>query len=195
MAQISTHMKHLIFSTLFALSLAMFAQACANKQADAPQLEIAKSAGSDDENFKGKILSDHPVMMMALHAEKYSWEDLDAYYRAELPKEASSPTYQNLRNMAFTALVSTYDLPSKAPQSVVAFYVDEQSAIAYSPAVKEYLRCLDALVGYWPTEKIKQSALDRFEKTKRYYQENALWQKDWEAKKSKYEPLLHWAPK
>lgn len=161
---------------------------CTNPQDNNLQLEIP--ASKQLVQGTSQIPADNPVSAMALDNTRYTWADLDNYYRTTLPSEKDKAYYKNLKNMAFSMLVNVFDLPEKAPKEVVAFYVEEQAQMPYTPFVNEFVICLIQLQGYWPEEKIQRCALDRYEKTKAYYLKNEIWRAKWTDEQTKYTPLL-----
>lgn len=176
-------------NSLLLLSLAWLLPACHAKQESNIRIfDVPIENRTSD--FKGKIPTDHPVMLMTMEKSKYSWADLDRYYRDELPREKEKDYYANVKNTAFSVLVGVHGLAEKAPKEVIAFYVEEQSAMPYTHAVEEYVTCLDALRGYWPDDKIRQYAIGRYEKTQSYYQNSTVLQGEWEKKRMQYAPLL-----
>ena len=161
---------------------------CSNRQ-DNLQIEIPHAAKLPPEGA-GQIPSDNPVMMMTYNSANYTWRDMDAYYRNVMPQENEKHYFKNLKNMAFANLVNVFKLPEQAPAEVVAYYVEEQAAMPYTPFVSEFTKCLDKLDGYWSKDKIRKIAQDRYEKTKSYYLNNKVWKTKWENEKSKYDALL-----
>lgn len=159
-----------------------------NSQQDSIKLEIPKNM--QVKSGAGQIPSDNPVTMMVINSKNYTWEDVDAYYKGAMQQEKEQPYFKNLKNLAFTMLVNVFHLTEQAPNEVVAYYVEEQAAMPYTPFVAEFVKCLDKLDGYWSDEKIQKFAQDRYDKTKSYYLNNEIWKSKWENEKGKYDALL-----
>ncbi|GAB4500430.1 MAG: hypothetical protein OHK0019_38740 [Saprospiraceae bacterium] len=176
-------MKHIV-PLLFGMSLLI---SC-NSQQDSVQLEIPKNMQA--KVGAGQVPSDNPVTMMVINQKNYTWEDVDAYYKGAMQQEKDQPYFKNLKNLAFTMLVNVFHLTEQAPNEVIAYYVEEQAAMPYTPFVAEFVKCLDKLDGYWSEEKIQKFAQDRYEKTKSYYLNNEIWKSKWENEKGQYDALL-----
>lgn len=174
---------------LFFLLATLLSISCNTRQ-DNLQIEISKTTKLPPEGT-GQVPSDNPVMMMTYSRSNYTWRDLDAYYRGNMQQESEKHYFKNLKNLAFSNLVNVFNLPDQAPAEVVAYYVEEQAAMPYTPFVAEFVKCLNKLDGYWPKGKIRQFAQDRYEKTKTYYLNNEIWKTKWENEKSGYEALLN----
>ncbi len=176
-------MKHLIlFISVF------FFTACSDRKSEpvAADISIQNRPGQE----AGVIPSDAQIYNFARFKDRYSWQDVDNYYRYEVLQNEKDKNYFNgLKNLTFSVLVTVYNLPEQAPQATLAYYVDEQTAMRYTPFAKEYAQCLEMLRGYWPDQKIRQAASGRYEKTRQYYLTTA-WAEKWETEKEKYAPLL-----
>lgn len=151
-------------------------------------MEVPQSASVTPKT--GHIPSDNPVTMMIHDNTNYTWKDVDAYYKGAMQQEKEQPYFKNLRNLAFHALVAVFKMPEYAPVEIIAFYVEEQAAMPYTPFVDEFVKCLDKLDGHWSKEKIQGFAQERYEKTKSYYLKNEIWKSKWENEKGKYDALL-----
>jgi len=176
-------MKNYIYFLLIVSSLS----ACSNGNKDKIQVDIANAQAPTV--GAGKIPADDPVTLMAMNYTNYSWKDVDAYYRGDMMKETNKPHFNNIKNNAFCMLVSKFNLPEQAPKEVIAYYVEEQSAMKYTPCSTEFMACLEKLRGYWPEDKIQNTAKNRYEKTKEYYL-TGNWKDYWEQEKSQFEVLL-----
>ncbi len=174
---------------LFFVSVIMLG-ACENMQDTKIQAEIPINKANQPDSNKGQIPSDNPATMMAIENEKYTWKDLDQYYRTDMQKEKDQGYFKNLKNSTFGHLVNIFKIAEQAPDNVIAYYVEEQSAMPYTPYSNEFVTCLKALKGYWTDAKINEMAKQRYENTQYYYANNSIWKSKWAVEKSKYEILL-----
>lgn len=172
---------------LFCFSVLLFI-ACSNPKTEPVAADIPTP--NQPRQDMGVIPSDAQIYTFARFKDGHTWQEVDNYYRyVVLTNEKDKDYFNGLKNLTFSVLVSIYNLPEHAPQETLAYYVEEQLAMRYTPFAKEYAQCLEKLKGYWPAEKITAAASARYEKTKQYYLMSS-WADKWEAEKEKYAPLL-----
>jgi hypothetical protein len=144
----------------------------------------------------GGIPREHSIIVMTLENNSHTWKDLDQYYRNTLlVKEQQTDYFKNAKNVAFSILVNVFKIHETAPVEVVEYYVEEQTAMPYTPFSKEYVLCLEKLRETWGSPKVIQYAQKQYQNTELYYEQNSLWRDKWNQEKSRYQPLCDFVTK
>jgi hypothetical protein len=162
--------------------------ACSTQQDLPTGADVAENKTYNQE--KGIIPVEHPIMMMAMDPQK-TWQDLHAYYTTELSNEQALGYYENLKNMAFSTLVTSKKMLDSAPQEVIEYYIQEQIAIPSAPFMQEFIGCLEKMRGKWSDATIKQIALKRFEDNKAYFNKDSKLAEAWPKIEARQAPLIH----
>ena len=93
-----------------------------------------------------------------------TWKDLDLYYRNDIPKYHAGMDYaDNLKKLAISHLVYTFQLTEHADKKTLEFYVLEQTSMPI-PNAEVLINCLEGLKGYWPDARIRATALSEYER-------------------------------
>lgn len=143
---------------------------------------------TDTELPKGVIPSDIGLNAIALHPDKYSWRDLDVFYRDVVLKLSEESYFENLKKTTIWHMVKQFGLVENADLKTIEFYTLEQQAIDWVDA-DVFIKCLEKLKGVWPDDYLKLFCKEKYEKDKAFitqYFGGARWEKE----RVKYEPLL-----
>lgn len=106
--------------------------------------------------------------------EKYSWKDLDQYYRQTLLSSYQNESFSgNLRKATIYHLVNDFNLTEKADFSNNEFYLNELVKLnLISPKV--FLKLLRKMEGNWADTKVKETAIREYTRNIRYINEELL---------------------
>ncbi len=119
----------------------------------APELVKAQELPPVDD-FPGKIPIELDFWDIVLQPDEHSWEDLDEYFRNELPKYEGKHFYDNLESVIFSHLIDQFELDKKADTETVEFYVQRLHKRNFLSHPEGYVRCLKRLYdeGYTPRQ-------------------------------------------
>lgn len=163
-------MKSLLENVIIILALGLMT-ACASQtngveETLRPSSDVAQPPFQEDDNQKpAEIPPNIPALdKIVFFPKNHTWQDLDQFYREEMPKHEGLPYYENLQNIFFYHLNKQFNLCEEANPEKVAFYIEEQAKMNYVLNFKEFTKCLLSLEGYWSNAKIKALAKEVLQK-------------------------------
>ncbi|MEL6675699.1 MAG: hypothetical protein AAFR61_26060 [Bacteroidota bacterium] len=138
----------------FLLILFLVSQSCKPNQTTQIQDEIPPA--------------DLPFFKVALKPSQYTWQDMDQWYKEELPKHKGKAYYDNLQAQFFSYLMHAHKFLEKADQASIAFYVAEIQDRPYLLDYPLVLAYVEALEGYWSVEKRATVLQQEYDKNLQY---------------------------
>ncbi|TVR88929.1 MAG: hypothetical protein EA411_03705 [Saprospirales bacterium] len=107
---------------------------------------------SPSSDFPGKVPADLSFWDVVLHPQDHSWEDLDDYFRNDLPKHKGEEYYSNLESVLFSHLIGQFNIDREADLETVLFYTKRQFQRDFLAEPELFVRCLERLDedGYSP---------------------------------------------
>lgn len=162
------------FMILFIFLLSSCTQDMEQTEATVPQEEITVNLNSDEQSTEKPpsiVPSDIGLNAIVLDSQSV-WQDLDRFYKHELPKHENKAYYNNLKNMLFFHLIRQFEIIKNADKETLAFYTEEQAKMDFINDYTIMRDCLAGLTGYWKIEKIRQMAVDVHDKNIKYITNN-----------------------
>lgn len=97
-------------------------------------------------DFPGKIpMNIGGLGDIVLNPDQHTWQDLDRYYREELPKYEGEHFYENLKSKLFFHLIEQFRIDEEADIESVSYYTREQFASDFLVAPHLFVRCLERM--------------------------------------------------
>jgi len=149
---------------------------CSSCTTNSPGVEeaFAEKALAESETEKterGDHLSKHPlseVHAFLFNADKYTWSDLDGYYRDSLPNQRNSPHYQQLRSLSIAFMFKEFDMAQFGRRSDLEYYFNEISSMDHYFDPEVVALCLDGLSSHWSDQRVASAAKEQLDKWVNY---------------------------
>jgi hypothetical protein len=184
-------MKKFIF---LIASAAFFMSACdKTTETETPDAAATIQVGPDQSSTatelpKGVIPSDIGLNAIILHPDKYSWRDLDVFYRDVVLGLSEESYFESLKKATISHMVKQFDMLENADLKTIEFYALEQNKIDWVNA-DVFFKSVEKLKGAWPDEHLKLFCKQKYEKDKKFITQY-FGEARWEKQQVKYEPLV-----
>jgi hypothetical protein len=122
------------------------------------KLSESLANGTAVEYFPGLIPLGCKVYDFGFFQEEYTLNDLDDYYRNEVPEHQGELYYDNLRSVAIGFMINLYDMTNSGDYDMLEYYLDELEDIKNPFHFEDYIVCLKAMQGKWDERKIMDLA-------------------------------------
>lgn len=180
------------YSIIFCTILSQIFFSCAENKLE--EEIIPTSAVDLDDPGYGRIPSSAKIYEYVINSSKYSWKDVDQYYRQDiLVRHKNKSYFDNLRKMTIISLDKTFGITQKANKDKISFYINEIQTLNLIPP-ETILHYLESQRGFWKDEKIKKIALKEYEREMLYIKSKLLAPEKFLEKREKaYEALKSYA--
>lgn len=102
------------------------------------------------------IPMDLAIFNMVADTKNYNLEDIDLFYKQELPLHKGKAYYENLRAFIISGLIHQHNILEKGSNDLVAYYIEEQLDMTLSISnIPNFSLFLEKMDGHWDKNKIK----------------------------------------
>ncbi|MFQ5446297.1 MAG: hypothetical protein ACE5FF_05130 [Saprospiraceae bacterium] len=112
----------------------------------------------------GVIPKDIDLNKFIFSPSRYTWKDLDNYYRNTLPDHLGKSYYGNLRKATLQHLVDVFHMPQYAGKEDIEYYVNEMQDVKLMQPTVFMIACAALKKHGWTDKAIRDLARDRYEK-------------------------------
>ncbi len=165
----------LVFNRLIMIGL-VFLLIYSSCTTNSPGVEEAFAEKALIEGKTGKIergnhLARHPLSEVHafLHnSDKYTWSDLDHYYRDSLPNQRNNPHDHQLRSLSIAFMFKEFDMAQLGSRSDLEYYFNEISSMEHYFDPEVIALCLDGLSSHWTDLRVATTAKEQLDKWMKY---------------------------
>lgn len=150
-------MKKVMFLSL----MATFLIACTPDQDKFDHQQLVNVPKSD---APGVIPNEVGLTAIVSLPNEHTWQDLDEFYKTELPKFSGTDYYDNLRELVLYHLVYPFKIQTNADKETLAYYFGEMQEVELMNP-DAFLAVASALfLKGWSKEEVREAARVRYEK-------------------------------
>src|SRR5687767_3050701 len=155
-------MKNLIIVISITFSICYFA--CNNSSEVRPfeNALLGDVRVAETESAPGIVPANLSLYDITHFPETHTWEDIDKWYREELPKHEGKQYYNNLRQMLFYHLIEQFKLDEEGDFKSLDFYVNEQLNAGLLAEPLLFVRCLKQMEKTGNTKYLVQNATNKY---------------------------------